>query len=213
MVISHYNTLCHVAYFYWSMWWHCKPFKINDENSIYIFKTKLFKNLLCYQMYLLIIYIIHVKCANILYIKATCLSVWAVPGKFFQALSTHTDIVTVQGWPPCCPPLYGQVWPAGRGVKGGVFFFFSFFLGPPSFSWGWLEWRSHGLPTLVIMNHHLWLSVKCDFTYVIHIFLVVDVGCNLFGITNFSWKLTLFFLCYMFFICYLVVSKFQLVCM
>jgi hypothetical protein len=34
----------------------------------------------------------------------------------------------------------------GEGVKGGVFFF----LGPPSFSWGWLEWRSHGLPTLVI---------------------------------------------------------------
>jgi hypothetical protein len=24
-------------------------------------------------------------------------------------------------------------------------------LGPPSFSWGWLEWRSHGLPTLVII--------------------------------------------------------------
>jgi hypothetical protein len=43
----------------------------------------------------------------------------------------------------------------GGGVKGGVFFFFFFFLfflfflGPPSFSWGWLEWRSHGLPTLV----------------------------------------------------------------
>jgi hypothetical protein len=40
----------------------------------------------------------------------------------------------------------------GGGMKGGVFFFFfffSFFLGPPSFSWGWLEWRSHGLPTLV----------------------------------------------------------------
>ncbi len=37
------------------------------------------------------------------------------------------------------------------GVKGGVFFsfFFSFYLGPLSFSWGWLEWRSHGLPTLV----------------------------------------------------------------
>jgi hypothetical protein len=44
----------------------------------------------------------------------------------------------------------------GGGVKGGVFlfsfFFFSFFLGLPSFAWGWLEWRSHGLPTLVIVN-------------------------------------------------------------
>jgi hypothetical protein len=45
-------------------------------------------------------------------------------------------------------PWVTKPWPLlGRGVKGGVFF--SFFWGPPSFSWGWLEWRSHGLPTLV----------------------------------------------------------------
>jgi hypothetical protein len=31
------------------------------------------------------------------------------------------------------------------------FFFFFFFFGPLSFSWGWLEWRSHGLRTLVII--------------------------------------------------------------
>jgi hypothetical protein len=48
--------------------------------------------------------------------------------------------------------------PAPRGGGGGgkdravFFFFFRFFLGPPSFSWGWLEWRNHGLPTLVISN-------------------------------------------------------------
>jgi hypothetical protein len=36
----------------------------------------------------------------------------------------------------------------GRGRIGRGVFFFVFF-GPLSFSWGWLEWRSHGLPTLV----------------------------------------------------------------
>ncbi len=35
----------------------------------------------------------------------------------------------------------GGGWPARAGE--------AFFLGPPTVSWGWLEWRSHGLPTLV----------------------------------------------------------------
>jgi hypothetical protein len=40
---------------------------------------------------------------------------------------------------------------AGEGrVVFFFFFFFSFFLGRPSFSWRWLKWRSHGLPTLVL---------------------------------------------------------------
>ncbi len=43
---------------------------------------------------------------------------------------------------------------SGGGVKGGVFFFFflRLFFSPPSFSWGWLEWRSHGLPTRVYIK-------------------------------------------------------------
>jgi hypothetical protein len=42
-----------------------------------------------------------------------------------------------------------------EGVWREVFFFLfpSFFLGPPSFSWGWLEWRSHRFPTLVNSNY------------------------------------------------------------
>ncbi len=56
----------------------------------------------------------------------------------------------------CCHLCFFFSWSVywgGWGVKGGVFFsfFFFVFLGPPSFSWGWLEWRSHGLPTLVII--------------------------------------------------------------
>ncbi len=42
-----------------------------------------------------------------------------------------------QGWGERVLPLF----------LGGFFF-----LGPPSFSWGWLEWRSHGLSTLGLSN-------------------------------------------------------------
>jgi len=71
-------------------------------------------------------------------IKTTCLSVRPSVITFFYLLL------------PNLPKLLstGRGGPARAGEwREGVFFFFSFFLGPPSFSCGWLEWRSHGLPT------------------------------------------------------------------
>jgi hypothetical protein len=41
-----------------------------------------------------------------------------------------------------------------------------FFLGTPSFSWGWLEWCSHGLPTLVIV---VFLKFVMFYTISIHL--------------------------------------------
>ncbi len=56
---------------------------------------------------------------SILYIKTTCLSVCV--GSAWKILPstahTHTDIVTVQGWPPVLPPLYGQ---GTGGQQGGA---------------------------------------------------------------------------------------------
>jgi hypothetical protein len=70
------------------------------------------------------------------------------------------------------PARVGKDWggggsSTGGGVKGGVFFFFFFFLGPPSFSWGWLEWRSHGLPTLVIIKES-WYKNNISFHIYLH---------------------------------------------
>jgi hypothetical protein len=52
-------------------------------------------------------------------------------------------------------------------------YFFRFFLGPPSFSWGWLEWRSHGLPTLVKLDGEAFQAVF-----------------SLFSMSHFDWPIT-----------------------
>jgi hypothetical protein len=62
----------------------------------------------------------------------------------------------------------------GKGVKEGVFFFLSFFLGPP-FSWGWLEWCSHELPTLVIINKNLFLIIFLEIITFYYIMIIMMI--------------------------------------
>jgi hypothetical protein len=65
----------------------------------------------------------------------------------------------------------------GRGCEGRCFFFFffRFLLGPPSCSWGWLEWRSHGLPKLVKSITKFWVPIMCKIgknTYLVDPYLI-----------------------------------------
>jgi len=45
----------------------------------------------------------------------------------------------------------------------------------------------------IMMNHHLQLDVKYNFTYATNGFLITCVDCNLFMITNYSRKLIILF--------------------
>jgi hypothetical protein len=45
----------------------------------------------------------------------------------------------------------------------------------------------------IMLNHHLWLGVACDFTYATNEILVIHVSWNLILIANYNRKLRLFF--------------------
>jgi hypothetical protein len=44
----------------------------------------------------------------------------------------------------------------------------------------------------IMLNHHLWLDVACDFTYATNGILIIHFGCNLFLVVNYNFKLRLF---------------------
>ncbi len=45
----------------------------------------------------------------------------------------------------------------------------------------------------IVMNHHLWLNVGCNFTYVINGIQLHVLICNFFIVVNYNCKLTFFF--------------------
>jgi hypothetical protein len=50
----------------------------------------------------------------------------------------------------------------------------------------------HGPFDNIMLSHDLQLNVGCNFTYAIKAILIVNIGCNCFIVTNWSYKLTFF---------------------
>jgi hypothetical protein len=48
----------------------------------------------------------------------------------------------------------------------------------------------------IMLSHHLWLDVTCDFAYASNGILIVQVSYNLFLVTNFNHKIEAFLLMY-----------------
>jgi len=54
----------------------------------------------------------------------------------------------------------------------------------------------HGPFGDIMLSHDLWLDVGCDFTYAIKVFLIVNVGCNCFIVTNWHFSFNVVFICF-----------------
>ncbi len=64
--------------------------------------------------------------------------------------------------------------------------------------WMFIHWLCimHGPFGDIMLSHDLWLDVGCDFTYAIKVFLIVNVGCNCFIVTNWHFSFNVVFICF-----------------